>query len=96
MAKSYGAVDRTMSIEAINNLTPTAVSGGVGEASYKQIATWFEANTELKVKRKTPTDGSELYMESTCRISKLDDTVGMDNHTFNFDLELEGTIDETA
>lgn len=96
-AKSYGEVDRNMDVEAINNLTPDAVSAGVGEASYKKIAAWFEANTVLKVKRKTPSDGSHLYMESSARIANLDDSEGVaDNMTFSFTLELEGDIDETA
>lgn len=96
-AKAYGEVDRMMSVEAINNLTPDPVASGVGEASYKLIASWLEANTALKVKRQTPSDGSQLYMESACRISKLDDSAGVaDNFTFNFELELEGDIDETA
>ena len=96
-AKSYGSVDRTMALEAVTNLTPDAVSGGVGTASYKKIATWFEANTALKVKRKTPSDGSHQYMESACRISKLDDSADVaSNQTFSLELELEGDIDETA
>lgn len=98
VAKSYGEVDRTMAVEAMNNTSPDAVALGVGEASYKQIAIWFEANTLLKVRRKYPSaTGAEVFMESECRISKLDDSVAVaDNMTFNFDLELEGAIDETA
>ena len=98
IAKSYGEVDRTMSVEAINNTTPDAVALGVGQCSYKQIATWFEGNTLLKVRRKYPTaDGTGLFMESECRVSKLDDTNDVANNmTFNFELELEGAIDETV
>lgn len=97
IAKAYGEVDRTMSVEAVHNLTPDAVASGVGEASYKKIATWFEANTALNVKRKTPNDGSYLYMESACRISKLDDVAEVaGNQTFSFELEMEGTFDEAA
>lgn len=97
VAKSYGSPDRSMSIEAINNLTPAAVAAGVGEASYKKIASWFEANTELKVRRKTPSDGSELYMESTCKINDLEDAAAVEgNMTFSCTLELEGDLDETA
>lgn len=96
VAKAYGEVDRTFPVEAINNLTPDAVAAGVGEASYKKIATWFEANTALKVKRRTPTDGSQLYMEANCKISKMDDSVDSTNNmTFSFELELED-IDEVA
>jgi hypothetical protein len=97
VAKSYGAPDRSMSVEAINNLTPATVAAGVGEASYKLISTWFEANTELKMKRKTPSDGSELYQESACKINDLEDSASVEgNFTFSFTLELEGDLDETA
>lgn len=97
IAKAYGEVDRTMAVEAINNLTPNALAANVGEASYKLIATWFEANTLIYVRRKSPTDGSLLYMDSPARISKLDDSVDVaGNMTFSFELEFEGAWDETA
>ncbi|MGQ0740215.1 MAG: hypothetical protein ACT4OJ_14280 [Bacteroidota bacterium] len=96
-AKAYGEVDRMMDVEAINNLTPDAVAAGVGEASYKKIASWFEANTALKMRRKTPSDGSQLYQESACKLASLDDSAGVaENMTFSFTLELEGDLDETA
>lgn len=96
IAKAYGPSDANMPIEAVNNLTPNAVSSGVGEASYKKIASWYEANTSIKVKRKTPTDGSQLYLEASARISKLDDAADVGgNMTFSFDLEIEGDLDET-
>lgn len=95
IAKAYGEVDRMMDVEAINNLTPDAVASGVGEASYKKIATWFENNTALKIKRRSPTDGSNLYMESNGKIANLDDSAGVaENMTFSFTLELDD-IDET-
>ncbi len=96
VAKAYGAPDRSMPVEAINNLAPAAVAAGVGEASYKQIATWFESNTELKMKRSVG-DGSTLYQEATCRINDLEDAEDVANNmTFSFVLELEGDLDETA
>ena len=97
VAKAYGEVDRSMDVEALNNLTPDAVSAGVGEASYKKISGWFEGNAQLKMKRKTPTDGSQLYQESACKVSKISDQADSENNmTFNFSLELEGDLDETA
>lgn len=97
MAKSFGAVDRTFSVEAVNNLTPDAVASNVGEASYKKIASWFEAATPLKIKRKSPSDGSHLYMESSATIVGMDDSAAVaDNMTFNFEMELTGDLDETA
>jgi hypothetical protein len=97
IVKSYGEPDRVMTVEAVNNLTPDALTANVGEASYKLLATWFEANTLLYIRRKTPSDGSQLFMEGTARISKLDDSAGVaDNHSFSFELEFEGTFDETA
>lgn len=97
MAKAYGASDGTMSVEAVNNLTPNAVSAGVGEASFKKVSAWYEANTQLKVKRKAPSDGSQLYIESSCKISKIDESADVaGNQTFSFELELEGVLDETA
>jgi hypothetical protein len=96
MAKAYGASDGSMPVEAVNNLTPNAVAAGVGEASFKKVSAWYEANTQLKMKRKAPTDGSQLYMESSCKISKIDESVDVaNNQTFTFDLELEGVFDET-
>jgi hypothetical protein len=97
VSKAYGNVDRNMPLEAVNNLTPDAVSGGVGTASYKKMSAWFEANTQIRVKRKTPSDGSQLYMESACKVSKLDDVVDVASvMTYSLELELEGTFDETA
>ena len=97
IAKAYGAVDRSMNVEAINNLTPAALAAHVGEASYTLCATWFEANTLLTVTRKTPTDGSYLYMSGTARIQKLDDSADVaGSMTFNMVLEFEGDLDETA
>ena len=96
-AKAYGEVDRMMDLEAVTNLTPDAVAAGVATASYKKIAQWFEANTSLKVRRKTPSDGSQQYLESTCRIASMDDSAEVaNNQTFSLTLELEGTLDETA
>lgn len=96
-AKSFGSVDRVMTLECVCNLTPTALAANVGEASYKKISEWFEAETELQMKRKTPTDGSELYQQSTCKISKLSDAAEVaGNLTFTMTLELYGTFDETA
>ncbi len=97
MAKSFGAVDRVMDVECVTNLTPAALAANVGEASYKLISQWFEADTELSVKRKTPSDGSEQYMESKCKIVKLSDVAEVaGNQTFSMTLELYGTFDETA
>lgn len=97
IAKAFGAVDRTMTVEAVNNLTPDALASNVGEASYKLIAQWFEANTVLQVTRKSPTDGSLIFMQSNARIQKLDDAADVaGNQTFSFTLEFEGTFDETA
>lgn len=96
VAKAYGEVDRMMDVQAINNLTPDAVAAGVGEASYKLISTWFEANTVLRMKRLTG-DGSTLYQESQCKVAGIDDAADVaGNMTFGFTLELEGTFDETA
>lgn len=96
-AKAYGEVDRTFDVEAINNLTPNAVVTGVGEASYKKISTWFEANTALKFRRKEPSDGSYLYQEGSCKIANLDDDAESNNNmTFSFTLEIEGDLDEIA
>ena len=96
-AKAYGTPDAMMDVEAVVNLTPDAVAAGVGTASYKLISGWFEANTELKMRRKTPTDGSQLYQESTCKIASIDDAAEVaSNMTFSFTLELTGTLDETA
>lgn len=97
VAKSYGPVDRNMDFECINNTTPDAVSAGVGEASYKKFATWFEANTALKVKRMDPSDtGVNLYFEADCRLSKLSDSADSEtNMTFSFSVEIEGDPVET-
>ncbi len=96
IAKAYGAADRMMPIEAVNNLTPDAVSSGVGEASYKKIASWFEANTTIKMKRRTPSDGSQLFQLGECKINNLEDSESVgDNMTFSFELELQGDLDET-
>ncbi len=95
-AKAYGEVDRTLDVEALNNLTPDAVATGVGEASYKKVSTWFEANTQLKFRRKQPSDGSQLYQEGSCKLANLDDSSEVGNNmTFSFTLEIEGDIDET-
>lgn len=95
-AKSYGTPDRMMDLEAVTNLTPDAVAAGVGTASYKKIAQWFEAATALKVRRKFPTDGSQQYLESDCKIASLDDDAEVAaNQTFSLTLELEGVPDET-
>lgn len=95
-AKAYGEVDRTMDIEALNNLTPDALASNVGEASYKLISQWFEANTQLKFRRKQPSDGSQLYQEGSCKIANLDDAAEVGNNmTFSFTLEIEGDLDET-
>jgi hypothetical protein len=97
VSKAYGMPDRNMTVECMNNLTPAALAAGVGEASHKLFATWFEANTQLTIKRKTPSDGSEQYMESLGRIVKLDDVADVgSNQTFSLEVEFEGTFDETA
>jgi hypothetical protein len=97
VAKEFGADDNTLDVEAINNLTPDAVVAGVGEASYKLVRSWFVAVTELKWRRKTPTDGSQLFQEGVAKIANIDDenSVG-ENMTFSFTLEIIGAIDETA
>lgn len=96
IAKARGSVDRMMDVEAVTNLTPDAVASGVGTASYKKVATWFEADTALKVKRKVG-DGSTDYLESGARIVSLDDSNDVaSNQTYSLTLELEGTLDETA
>lgn len=95
-SKSFGAVDRVMDVECVTNLTPTAVAAGVGEASYKKVSAWFEAGTEIKMKRKTPTDGTDQYQESACTIAKLSDAADVGgNQTFSMTLELTGAFDET-
>lgn len=96
MAKAFGSVDRVLNFEAVNNLTPAAVAAGVGEASYKKMAEWMEAETELKFRRKTPADGSELYQEGTCKIQSLGDAAEVgNNQTFTVVLEILGALDET-
>lgn len=95
-AKAYGEVDRTLDFEGLNNLTPNAVSAGVGEASYKLVSSWFEANTQLRFKRREPSDGSQLYQEALCKLANLDDSAEVaSNMSFSFTLEIEGAIDET-
>lgn len=97
MAKAFGIVDRSMTVECVTNLTPTALAANVGEASYKLFSQWFEAGTELSIKRKTPSDGSEQYQQSKCKISKISDAAEVaGNQTFTMTLELYGDFDETA
>lgn len=96
IAKASGSPDRTLDAEALTNLTPDAVSGGAGEASYKKMSTWFEADTQLSFRRKVPTDGSQLYQEGSCKIASIDDAAEVANNmTFSFSLEIEGALDET-
>lgn len=95
-AKAYGEVDRTLDFEALNELDPTAVSGSVGQASYKLVSSWFEANTQLRFKRAEPADGSDLFQEGACKIASLDDDAEVANNmTFSGTLEIEGALDET-
>lgn len=93
-SKAYGSADRKFDAEAVNNLTPDAVVAGVGEASYKKFASWFEANTELKFKREAA-DDTQLFQEFSGKLASLDDANDVNtNMTFSFTVEIE-SIDET-
>jgi hypothetical protein len=97
LSKSFGAVDRVLDLECVTDLTPAALAANVGEASYKLISQWFEAGTVVKIRRKTPTDGSELFQESSGTITKLSDATEVaGNMTFSMTIELTGDFDETA
>jgi hypothetical protein len=98
LAKSFGAIDRSMNLECVTNLTPDAVVAGVGQASHKKISAWFEASVEtLHVKRRMPDPaGTDQYAESACTITKLSDAVDVQgNQSFTMTLELTGAFDET-
>lgn len=93
--KAHGEWDRTLDVEAFNNLTPDALVSNVGEASYKLIAQWAEAKTTVYFERKSPADGSYLYQSGTAKIINLDDEEPSDeNMSFSFTLDIL-TIDET-
>lgn len=97
IVKSRGSIDRTFELQFLNNTTPDVVVAGIGEVSYEQWQSWFEADQAILFKRQSPDGtGTDLHQEGTMYIDSVDDEAAVDgNLVVTSTVSVQGTLDIT-
>src|SRR5438270_13057415 len=61
----------SFSFNAIVNITPDAVSGGTGQASWKLVQQWHASKTQLLVEQQHGVAGADFYIGGTYYLNSI-------------------------